>query len=169
MRSLTSLSFFLPVIFIIISCGNYSFSGKSIPPGIKNTQLLLFEDNSGRYDLSLPEVLYEKITGYISHYNYFEIENSAVSDSKIYGTVKSYSERISSQTRDEVADQMEMTLSVEVSFFNNLNSEYIVKNLRISESEYFKASGGDDARNEAFAVLTDRIAEKIILGLSSNW
>jgi hypothetical protein len=165
MKILVSFLLFL----IASSCGNYTFSGKSIPPNVKNAQLALFEDNSGRYDLSLPELLNEKLIQYITDYNYFELENSSDADAKINGTVMSYAEKVSSQTRDEIVDQMEMTLSVEVNFFNNGLSEYVVKNLRISDTEYYESSGGDEARSEAFEKLLDKVSDKIVLGLSSNW
>jgi len=156
-------------LLLVISCGFYSFSGKSIPANIRNAQILLFEDNTGRYDLSLPEVINEKLIRYIEDYNYFLIENSAEADSKIYGTVKSYSDKIVSQTRDETVDQMALSISVEINFFDNINEEFIVKNLSLTETEYYEASGGDNARNEAFLLLTERLSENIVLGLSSNW
>lgn len=155
--------------FILTSCGNYSFSGKSIPPNVKNAQLIIFEDNSGRYDLSLPEILNENVIRQIESYNYFDIENSADADSKIYGTVVSYSESVSSQTRDEDIDQMVISISVEINFYNNVSQEYIVKQHRVSDSEYFMASGGDEERRSAFDILIERISEKIVMALSSNW
>lgn len=166
MRQLILL--FITVI-TISSCAVYSFSGKSIPPDVKNAQLLLFEDNTGRYDLSLPETLNEKIIKNIADYNFFELENSSNSDSRIYGSVKSYTEKISSQSRSEIADQMEIIVSVELNFFNNRSDEFIVKNLTISETEYYQAAEGDAGRNEAIKKLTDRLSESIVLGLSSNW
>ena len=153
------------VSVLLTACGNYSFSGKSIPPNVKSAQLILFEDNSGRYDLSLPEILNEGIAENIESYNFFELNNSSEADAKISGTVKSYSEKISSQTRDEEIDQMVVSITVEVDFYNNGTDEYIVKALRISDSEYFEASGGDEARNEAFNTLIERMSEKIVLGL----
>lgn len=162
--------FIITVLFLTLtSCGSYSFSGKSIPPDIKNAQLLIFEDNSGRYDLSLPEMINEKLLAYIEDYNYFLIENSSEANAKIYGTVRSYSESINSQTRDEVIDQMSVTISVELNFYNNLTNEFVVKNLIITKTEYYEASGGDTARDEAFTKLIDTLSESIVLGLSSNW
>jgi hypothetical protein len=162
--------FFAAALFLFIfSCGSYSFSGKSIPPSIKNAQLILFEDNTGRYDLSLPDVLNKKITDKIEDYNYFILENSPSADSKIYGTIRSYSETIVSQSRDETADQMAVKISVELNFFDNISGEFIVKNHTVTETEYYEASGGDASRNEAFEKLTERLSDSIVLGLSSNW
>jgi hypothetical protein len=159
----------LPLALIFLSCGIYTFSGKSIPPEIKNAQLLLFEDNTGRYDLSLPEIINEKVIKQIQDYNYFELENSSSADSRIYGSVKTYSEKIASQSRSETADQMEIRISVELNFFNNRSGEFIVKNLTVSETEHFQSSEGDTGREEAIKKLTDRLSENIVLGLSSNW
>jgi hypothetical protein len=161
--------FQITALFILVSCGSYSFSGKSIPPEIKNSQLFLFDDNSGRYDLSLPDIINDKLIENIESYNYFEIENSSSADSKITGTVRSYSESIVSQSRDETADQMAVSISVEVSFYNNLAEDFIIKNRVINETEYYEASGGDTSRNEAFEKLMERLSENILLSLSSNW
>ncbi|MFO7809890.1 MAG: hypothetical protein R6V47_00770 [Candidatus Delongbacteria bacterium] len=152
-----------------ISCGNYSFSGKSIPPGIDNAQLNVFEDNSGRYDLNLPDIIDEKVAEYIEDYKYFELENSSEADSKIFGTITNYSEKTASQDRNEISDRMLITISVRVNFQNLLNDEFIVRDLNVSETEYFESSGGDIARDEAFNTLIDRLSENIVLGLSSNW
>jgi hypothetical protein len=162
---------FITIIFIIFlnSCGIYTFSGKSIPPDVKNAQLLLFEDNTGRYDLNLPETLNEKIIKNIVDYNFFDLENSSDADSRIYGSVRSYTEKITSQSRSENADQMEIIVSVELNFFNNRSDEFIVKNLTITEKEYYQSSQGDSGRDEALKKLTDRLSENIVLGLSSNW
>ncbi|MBN2857165.1 MAG: hypothetical protein JXN63_02065 [Candidatus Delongbacteria bacterium] len=161
--------FLSAMLFLVTSCGNYSFSGKSIPSGVKNAQLLVFEDNSGRYDLDLPEILRDRVTQKIEDYNYFEIENSSAADSKIFGTIRSYSENFVSQTRDEIADNIYMTMSVEVNFYDNNSQDFIVKSLNISETEYYDPTGGDSARDSAFETLIEKLSDSIVIGLSSNW
>lgn len=160
---------FLIYSITLVSCTYYSFTGRSIPPGIKNAQLLLFEDNSGRYDLDLPELLNGLMSDQIERYNYFRIENSSSADSRITGRIRSYSERFVSQTRDEKTDQMAITITAEVSFFNNITQEFVVQGLTVSETEHYDSTGGDQARDRSFGILMDRLAENIILGLGSNW
>ena len=158
---------FLTLVFL--SCSYYSFSGQSIPPHIKNAQLLIFDDNSGRYDLSLPDRINEKVTSEIEDYNYFEIENSEDADAKIFGSITSFRDEISSQTRQEEIDQMTIILTAEINFYDNIKEKFIVKNLRVSSTEHYEASDGDTAREEAFENALDRLSEDIVIGLSSNW
>ena len=117
----------------------------------------------------MPEILFENITAKLEDYNYFELENSSGADSKIFGTIRSYSENFVSQTRDEIADNMSMNISVEVKFYNNQDKDFKVKNLNILGTEYYDAAGGDSARDSAFEILAEKLSDNIVLGLSSNW
>ena len=166
---MTKLMLLIIFSLIIVSCTHYSFTGRSIPPGIRNAQLVLFEDSSGRYDLNLPDLLNDLMIHHIERHNYFRIENSSGADSRISGRIRSYNERFVSQTRDERTDQMAINITVEVSFFNNNTDEFVVRSLTVSETEHYDSSGGDQIRDRAFETLMDRLAENIILGLGSNW
>ena len=154
---------------MIQSCAYYSFTGKSIPPHVKTVQVLLFDDNTSRYDLSLPQEINTKILFYIDDYNLMDIDDSKDADSKVYGTIRSFTESIASQSDDEVAQQRTLTLKLSLNFYDNINNEPIVKNFSVSHTEYFDESGGETARDEAMVELLERIGENAVIALSSNW
>ena len=160
----------LILLFAVIqSCAYYSFTGKSIPPHVKTVQVLLFDDNTSRYDLSLPQEINTKIVFYIEDYNLMDIDDSKDADSKVYGTIQSFTESIASQSDDEVAQQRTLTLKLSINFYDNINNEPIVKNFSVSHIEYYNESGGETARDEAMVELLERIGENAVIALSSNW
>ena len=159
----------LLLLAIFQSCAYYSFTGKSIPPHVKTVQVLLFDDNTSRYDLSLSQELNTKIVYYIEDYNLMDIDDSKDADSKVYGTIQSFTESIASQSDDEVAQQRTLTLRLSINFYDNVNNEPIVKNYSVSHTEYFDESGGETARDEAMIELLERIGENAVIALSSNW
>ena len=161
--------FLLLSLAIIQSCAYYSFTGKSIPPHVKTVQVLLFDDNTSRYDLSLPQEINTKLLYYIDDYRLMDIDDSKDADSKIYGTIQSFTESIASQSDDEVAQQRTLTLRLSINFYDNVKEEFIVKNYSVSHTENYDESGGETARDEAMAELLERIGENAVIALSSNW
>ena len=160
----------LILLFAMIqSCAYYSFTGKSIPPHVRTVQVQLFDDNTSRYDLSLPQEINSKIIFYIEDYNLMDIDDSKDADSKVYGTIRSFTESIASQSDDEVAQQRTLTLRLSINFYDNINNEPIVKNFSVHHTEYYDESGGETARDEAMAELLERIGENAVIALSSNW
>ncbi|MBN2789289.1 MAG: hypothetical protein JXR69_03795 [Candidatus Delongbacteria bacterium] len=162
----------IPVIIFMIflqSCTYYSFTGKSIPPHVKTVQVLLFDDNTSRYDLSLPQVINEKILYYIDDYRLMDIDDSKDADSKVFGTIQLFDESIASQTDDEVAQQRSLRIRLSISFYDNIKEEFIVKDYSVTHTENYDENGGDTAREEAFQELIERIGENSVIALSSNW
>ena len=164
-------SILLTIIFILLlqSCAYYSFTGKSIPPHVKTVQVQLFDDNTSRYDLSLPQEINTKLLYYIDDYRLMDIDDSKDADSKVYGTIQSFTESIASQSDDEVAQQRALKISLSISFYDNVKEEFIVKNYSVSHTENYDESGGETARDEAMAELLERIGENAVIALSSNW
>lgn len=162
---------FLTIIFIFFlqSCTYYSFTGKSIPPHVKTVQLLLFDDNTSRYDLSLPQVINEKILYYIDDYRLMDIDDSKDADSKVFGTIQLFDESIASQSDDEVAQQRSLNIRLSINFYDNIKEEFIVKNYSVTHTENYDEAGGETARDEAMAELIERIGENAVIALSSNW
>ncbi|MDA3885578.1 MAG: hypothetical protein PF638_08300 [Candidatus Delongbacteria bacterium] len=154
---------------IIQSCAYYSFTGKSIPPHVKTVQVLLFDDNTSRYDLSLPQEINTKLLYYIDDYRLMDIDDSKDADSKVYGTIQSFTESVASQSDDEVAQQRTLSLRLAINFYDNIKDEFIVKSYSVSHTENYDESGGETARDEAMVELLERIGENAVIALSSNW
>lgn len=156
-------------LVILQSCAYYSFTGKSIPPHVKTVQVQLFDDNTSRYDLSLPQSINEKILYYIDDYRLMDIDDSKDADSKVYGTVQIFDETIASQSDDEVAQQRSLNIRLSISFYDNIKDEFIVKDYSVTHTENYDEAGGETARDEALAELLERIGENSVIALSSNW
>ncbi len=162
------LSYFA-ILLSFYGCSYYSFSGGSIPKYIKSCQVVLFEDNSGRYDLNLSEILTEKVKKQIEDYDLLELDESAKADSRIFCTITSYKDKIISHSASEVADQKIMELKVKLNFVDNIKNKSIIKNAVISKDREYSQSDSEDKKKELFEQLLDELADDIVIKLSSNW
>jgi len=149
-------------------CVSYGFTGGSLPENIKTVQVILFEDNTNRYDLKLAETITSGIAAEIERQKLLEIDNSAESDAKIFGTVTKYEESVVSQSKDEIADERKITISINLTFYDRTKSKTIVAG-EVSRSEPFAASGGESARKTAFDKIVKTICEDAVIKLTSNW
>lgn len=159
----------ITTIILITNCSYYSFSGASIPKHLENVQVLTFENMTQRFDLSLSDRITEGIIKYIEDYNLIDIENSPDTDSRIWGEIRRYEEKVVSQTQDEIADQRSIQMTINISFFDKINKKPIIDNVAITETEYYNESDGDEGKEEALNDLIDKISEKAVIKLSSNW
>ena len=170
MKQFYNKLFFLTFVSLfLISCGYYSFTGKSIPLHIKTVQVVLFEDRTDRYDLNFSNVIKEKLLEYIDDYKLMDEDDSKDSDSKIYGTIVSYKEGIISQINEDTADEREMKLTISLNFYDKINKNFIIKKSKISETELYNDSDGETGKTEAFEKMLENICEQSIIKLSSNW
>ena len=162
-----AITLFITTLFGI-GCTNYSLSGGSLPTHLKSVQVVLFEDNTNRYDLKLSEIITAGITDEISSQKLLDIDNSSTSDARLIGTVTQYDEAIIAQTRDEIADEKKITITLKLILLDRIKSKEII-NGSVSRSETYSAAGGDNARQEAFDKIIKSISEDAVLKLTSNW
>lgn len=161
--------FLLLALILFQGCGYYSFVGKNIPEHIKTVQIVLFEDSSGRYDLDLSTSITTKIEDELKRYNIVKIENSAETDGRINGKITVFQDQTQSQTSNEYADAKTLTLTINVSFFDNINENYIIANRAITDKIDFNESQYQENKDELHEELIQRVAEKAVLTLISNW
>lgn len=160
----------IAVITLLTSCGNYSFIGNSLPEHLKTINIGLIKDQTGRYDLQLPEKIREKIEEKIEDYRILELnESSQTADSYVEGVVTSYSETIASQKENEVAEERVIQITFTFTFFDNIERKPILKNSIITEKETYSDSQGSSEYDEKIEALIDKICENAVIKLSSNW
>jgi len=159
----------LVVVCLISSCSYYSFTGKAIPPHIKTAQFILFEDNSSRYDLRLPDLIKENLSKKIEDSDILEIENSINTDSEITGIIKNFDDVASAITSDEKVSNRKLTITISISFFDKSKKEFIVRNQDIQKEITYNEKEGEAAYKEAFNSLIEDVCEESLIKISSNW
>jgi len=156
------------LLLMMSGCVSYGFTGGSLPDHIKTVQIILFEDNTNRYDLKLAETISSGISAEIEKQKLLEIDNSIDSDAKIFGTVTRYEEVVVSQSKDEIADERQITIAFKLTFYDRSKNKTIVAG-EVSKSEPFAASGGEVGRKAAFDKIIKTICEDAVIKLTSNW
>lgn len=171
MNKFLKITFSAALIICVICFSSgcvYSFSGGSLPDHLKTVQVILFEDNTNRYDLKLADRITKGITAEIEKQKLMDIENSAESHAKIFGTITKFEEVVASQTRDEIADERKITLSLKLTFYDRTKTQEILST-DVTRIESFVASGGETLRDETIEKIIKNICEDAVIKLTSNW
>jgi hypothetical protein len=155
--------------FLFLSCGYYSFSGASIPPHIKSCQVLQFDNLSSRYDLLLSQKLTDLLIEKIESYDLLTIENDKNSNSKIIGTIKSFTDNVRSKIDDDTVDKREIKIVITIQLFDNINNKPIVKQRSLSKVKEYDEADGDEGFNKVLEEILEEISDAAALALISNW
>ena len=119
----------ISLVFVISSCGFYSFTGASIQNDIKTFSVDYFNNKSNNINPSLSSVFTETLKEHIaSQTSLAQIENNG--DVTFNGEIISYSIKPISIQSNEIARQNRLTIKVKVEFENksenklNFNSNF---------------------------------------------
>ncbi|MBN1971307.1 MAG: hypothetical protein JXR48_17570 [Candidatus Delongbacteria bacterium] len=159
----------LILIFLFCSCSYYSFSGASVPSHIKTVQVVKLDNLTSRYDLDLSDVLTEKLIEQIESYNLMDVENDKDADSKISGKIKTFSDDVSTKKDDDNVEKRIIRITIEFTFYDNINDVMIIKDKKISLSKEYEEKSGEQGFRTALDELIDEISENSALSLMSNW
>lgn len=112
----------LASIFILQSCGTYSFSGASIPPEMKTVSVQFFENTSALVVPYLSQQFTEALKTRIRDQSRLSLIRSDA-DANFEGRITDYTIRPVSIQGNERAGLNRMTVTVSVKYTNTLNPE----------------------------------------------
>lgn len=151
--------------FLFLSCGIYSFTGSSIPPGAKTFQVNYFENFAGNRAGSTVEPGLDRdftvsLQDYILNQSNLNLVNDD-GDLVYEGEITGYSVTPMASTAQLTAAQNRLTMNVNVRYFNTKNED---DNFEREFSFYYDFPGElqvydvkDDAHKEIFERLTQNI------------
>jgi len=166
----------LPALAIIImatsSCGVYSFSGASIPSNISTVAIPLVEDNSTNTLTNLDELMTSFLVDRFVQQTRLSLEtDESSSDALLTARIQRYTNVPTSISGEEQATLNRVTISVAVTYRNQVTDENVLERTFSSFEEYDPLDpelglAGEAAAAEA--VLT-KIADDIFTAATSNW
>ena len=173
MISKCKLYIILLIVLHVHGCGNYSFTGASIPEGTKSFQVNLFENNSGNNVGSIFEPGLDRDFT-IALQNILENQTNLEmlqSNGDLLYEVEIVEYRVSPMTATANLDaaQNRLTITINV-IFTNFNSEE--DNFEQRFSFYFDFPAAEQlvsVKNEAHEIIFERITQDIFNASLAKW
>ena len=162
-KSLSILS-----LFLLSSCGFYSFTGASISPNVKTYSVKYFQNKANTINASLSNAFTEKLKDYFStQTNLQQIESDG--DMAFEGNITSYTIKPIAIKANETARQNRLTIKIEVSFINKFD-EKISFNSSFSRYKDFPAEEDLSSVEDIYMEqICDEIVEDVFNKSVVNW
>ena len=159
---------YIPLLFIISSCGFYTFSGASISAEIKNIKIGYFINEAENFKVNLDRDITQKLTDFIIEQTDLSVNNNNY-EIEINGKIISYDISPISISSNDFANQNRLSISVNVDFKNYINEK---ENYNQNFTRYVDYKS-DQNLEEIESELTDQILEEICVDIFNktfvNW
>ena len=173
MISKCKLYIILLIVLHVHGCGNYSFTGASIPEGTKSFQVNLFENNSGNnvgsiFEPGLDRDFTIALQNILENQTNLEMLQSN-GDLLYEGEIIEYRVSPMTATANLDAAQNRLTITINV-IFTNFNSEE--DNFEQRFSFYFDFPAAEQlvsVKNEAHEIIFERITQDIFNASLAKW
>ncbi len=159
---------YIPLLFIISSCGFYTFSGASISAEIKNIKIGYFINEAENFKVNLDRDITQKLTDFIIEQTDLSVNNNNY-EIEINGKIISYDISPISISSNDFANQNRLSISVNIDFKNYINEK---ENYNQKFTRYVDYKS-DQNLEEIESELTDQILEEICIDIFNktfvNW
>lgn len=163
------VSALVATMFIVHSCGIYSFTGTSIQPDVKTVTINYFEYVAPKVNPSLSNLITEQLKDKFLRLTKLE-QVDIDGDLEIAGAVSGYDVKASAITANEQAAQNRLTVSVKVSFVNRKYPEDDFENKSFSAYADFDANESLDAVEATLCEeIVEQLCEDIFNSTVANW
>lgn len=164
LRGFLAMTFFITLFF----SGCYSFTGASLPAGIKSIAIPLASDNS---NFSLPQVrqqLTDKLVQKFTHDGSLQVRDRSVSDALLDVTITSITDLpIGVATGDQLTNKR-VTISVEATY-RDQKKQKTFWDKTFQQTADYPISQGLDGQTLALKNAMDKLSNDLLLGVISNW
>ena len=151
-----------------ISCGIYSFSGKSIPNEAKTISVNYFNNKAATVQPSLSQVFTERLKDmFLEQTNLDIIENEG--DLSFSGYISKYQIKPIAIKANETAGQNRLTITVKVTYNNSLDFKNNFENNFSRYRDYDSSQSISDIENTLIEEITNELAEDIFNKAFVNW
>ena len=159
---------YIPLLFIISSCGFYTFSGASISAEIKNIKIGYFINEAENFKVNLDRDITQKLTDFIIEQTDLSVNNNNY-EIEINGKIISYDISPISISSNDFANQNRLSISVSIDFKNYKNQK---ENYNQKFTRYVDYKS-DQNIEEIESELNDQIIEEICIDIFNktfvNW
>lgn len=165
-----ALIFILLFTFSFSGCLRYSFTGASIPQGVRTIYIPFFPDqsDSGLGDLS-DRLNLALIDRFVNQSRLQLSNDEADADAVLDGIITTYSNRPFTVGGDEQADQNEVTISVRATFIYTAEDEEEWSKSFTGKGTFDPSENPIDGENIAADEALEQVANNMFNDAVSNW
>ncbi|MEC3905566.1 LptE family protein [Tamlana sp. 2201CG12-4] len=164
-----SYLFLLIATLTFSSCGFYSFTGASIPPGVETYQVNRFENTALLIEPGLERDFKIALEDLIQNQTNLNLVPSG-GDLVYEGEITEYRISPTTATADQIAAQNRLTISVKLRFYNKKKEE---DDLEQSFSFFYDFPGSDQLlgsqKTEAHEEIFERLTQDIFNATLAKW
>jgi len=121
-----TIFFFLFSLFSLLfqSCsGGYSFTGASIPPGVKTISISTFPNYASTVNPQLSQTLTDQLTQMFSSQTPLTVITGGDGDMQLSGEITGYDTRASALSSSDEVSMNRLTITIRVRFINNIDPD----------------------------------------------
>ena len=153
---------------LLSSCGIYSFSGTSIQPDVKTYTVEPIVNKAMQVNPGLANQMTEDmIDKYKKLTNLNMVQENG--DLIIYGEIMNYNIRPMAITADEVASQNRLTITVKITYTNQLHEEENFEKTFSSYADYDSTQSFDSVENALVDEILEKLIDDIFNATVANW
>ncbi|MCY7362297.1 MAG: LPS assembly lipoprotein LptE, partial [Ignavibacteria bacterium] len=152
-----------------LNCGVYGFRGNNPPEGINTIAVPTFRDESGFSDPALADDLTQRLKVKIISDNTFRIADKNISDAILNCTITNIKDEALVIASGDNVTKRKVTITVNVKFENLKKQKLIWEKISENYGEYNSSGNTFSERAERINIAKDKIAEDIIIDITSNW
>lgn len=159
---------YISLTFFLSACGGYSFTGASISPDVKTITIYYFENFAPLFQPNLSQVFTEKLK------DIFIVQTSLTlvpenGDLVFEGTIIDYSVRPINIMQGDQAAQNRLTISVKVSYTNNVDPESDFEQVFTRFADFDANQELNQIEDQLMQQITTELAEDIFNKALVNW
>ncbi len=163
-----NITIFILLITTLLSCGIYSFSGASIPEEATTVSVDYFENKASVVQPNLSQVITEKLKDLFSEQTNLSIVKHSA-DLAFKGEIIKYNIKPMSIKANETSEKNRLTITVNVIYINNINSQNEFETSFSRFKEYESNQNFIEIEETLIEEITDEITEDIFNKAFVNW
>lgn len=159
----------LVVIPLVAACGIYSFTGTSIAPDVKSISIYTIENRAMKVNPALSNTMTNALQDKFRRLTKLEMLPEG-GDLEISGMIVNYDVTPTAITSNEVASQNRLTITVKITFNNNLYEKESFKDRSFAAFQDYDSNMSLDAVEASLCdEIVEILVEDIFNATVANW
>lgn len=151
-------------------CAYYSFTGATIPEHLETVAIPQVEDHSTSPFTSLDETLTEQLTDrFVQQTRLSLTPAEQEADAVLTARIRRYENRPTSVGGQEQATRNRVTVTVAVTYLDQLNDDVLLDRTFSSFEDYDPLETGPDGEQAAAETALANVADDVFTAATSNW
>ena len=158
----------ISVLALTLASGCYSFTGSSLPTGIKSIAIPLATDNSNSGLSNIRQQLSDQLVTKFTHDGSLQVRDRSAADALLEVTITAITDQpIGVRTGEELTNKR-VTITVEATYRDQKKQKTFWERSFQQNADY-PISQGLDGLTTALKNAEDKLSNDLLLGVISNW